>query len=228
MCCDRRDSISSTKTIQRRRVAGKKPAKKIADDGGEADRSSAPAQVPSRETESATHKLSGTPSRNRERLSQTGDGSWQLVNPRCALSRQEDIAEVEQMIAAGEAEIARDELRWLLAECRDFIGAHKLLGDLAVADNDFRLARGHYGYAYQIGMKAIESAGRAIALPYRHEPNQGFFQAGRGLAICLNKLGKQRTARDVISGLMKLDPSDPMKLHALQISQGGKRGKKRR
>jgi tetratricopeptide (TPR) repeat protein len=159
---------------------------------------------------------------------QTADGSWQVVHPGCAQVRQEDLVEVEQMIDAGEVEIAQDELRWLLAECRDFISAHKLLGDLAASENDFRLARGHYGYAYQIVIKAIDASGQVKALPYRHEANQTFFQAGRGLASCLNKLGKPRVARDVINRLLQLDPSDPLRLGGLQKSQDGKRGKKRR
>ena len=225
---DWRDSISSTAAIQRRLVTGKKSSKNVGHDHGEADASSASADSSDTPSEERAHKVSGAASQNRLRLIQTADGSWQLVHPGCALARQEDLVEVEQMIDAGEVEIAQDELRWLLAECRDFISAHKLLGDLAVAENDFRLARGHYGYAYQIVIKAIDSAGQAKALPYRHEANQTFFQAGRGLANCLNKLGKQRVAHDVISRLLQLDPSDPLRLGEMQKSQGGKRGKKRR
>ncbi len=74
------------------------------------------------------------------------------------------------MVAAGETEIARDELRWLLSECHDFLAAHKLLGDLALADNDVRLARGHFGYAYQIGLKAIERSRRQIAAVLARRP----------------------------------------------------------
>src|SRR5262245_53817937 len=90
------------------------------------------------------------------RVRRVEEGAWELVHPRCAQARAEDIEEVHKMIAAGETEIARDELRWLLDECHDFIEAHTLLGDLALAENDLKLARGHYGYAYQLGLKAIE------------------------------------------------------------------------
>ncbi len=148
-------------------------------------------------------------------MSQGADGTWQFVQPRCALARQEDIQEVEQMIGAGEVEIARDELRWLLSECHDFMAAHKLLGDLAVMEKDYRLARGHYGYAYQVGLKAIDSAGAAPKLPYRHVPNQAFFQAGKGLITCLVKLSKQRMAQDVIARLWQLDAGDPLGLRGL-------------
>ena len=51
--------------------------------------------------------------------------------------------------------MAIDELRWLLEVCRDMIEAHFLLGKLAVeAEHDVPLARGHFGYAYQLGVKA--------------------------------------------------------------------------
>ncbi len=118
------------------------------------------------------------------------------------------------MVAAGEREIARDELRWLLSECHDFLAAHKLLGDLALADNDVRLARGHFGYAYQIGLKAIERADAKL-LPYSHDGNRPFFEAGKGLAQCLLKLGKRGLARDVLRRLLELDPSDSLKVRNL-------------
>lgn len=134
------------------------------------------------------------------------------MHPRCARARQEDIEEVLTMIAAEEHEIATDELRWLLAECHDFLEAHKLLGDLALVESDFKLARGHYGYAYQLGLKAIDAAGPISSLPYRHTANRAFFDAGRGLVRCLEKLGKKRMARDVVVRLLQLDGGDPLGL----------------
>ena len=133
--------------------------------------------------------------------------------------RADDLEEVTQMIAAGENEIARDELRWLLSDCHDFLAAHKLLGDLALAENDVRLARGHYGYAYQIGLKAIDRAA-AKQLPFRIPANQPFFEAGKGAIACLLKLGKRGMARDVIRRLLELDPSDPLNLRSLNNSAG--------
>src|SRR5262249_47746895 len=115
------------------------------------------------------------------------NGTFQFIHPRCARKRREDIEEVIQMIEAGETEIARDELHWLLSECHDFLEAHKLLGDLAAADNDLRLARGHYGYAYQLGIQAIDRASQVPSLPYGNEANRAFFEAGRGLVQCLLK-----------------------------------------
>ena len=108
----------------------------------------------------------------------------------------------------------RTNCAWLLSECRDFLVAHKLLGDLAVAAGDFRLARGHYGYAYQLGIAAIDRAGTIDALPSDRAANQAFFAAGQGLVNCLTKLGKHGMAKEVAARLLKLDQRD-----LLQINQ---------
>ena len=65
------------------------------------------------------------------------------------------------MIEAGEVDIAIDELRWLLGGCSDFIAAHRMLGEAAMLESDIPLARGHFGYAFQIGVKALDQAGVA-------------------------------------------------------------------
>jgi hypothetical protein len=140
------------------------------------------------------------------------DGTWELVHPRCAKVRAEDLEEVEQMIEAGETEIARDELLWLLQDCHDFIDAHIKLGELALLENDLKLARGHFGYAYQIGLKAIEASGSSNNFPYNRPANQSFHEASKGLVHCLVQLGKQGMARDIVKRLTQLDPSDPLRL----------------
>ena len=142
-----------------------------------------------------------------------GQDAWQLVHPRCAEERKEDIEEVHAMIEGGEADIAIDEIRWLLSGCSDFIDAHGLLGMLALGeDDDLELARGHFGYAYQLGLTAHRRAGLPAPLPYRIEANQAFFEAGKGLAHCLSKLGRPKMAREVLDHLLDCDPSDPLGL----------------
>ena len=147
------------------------------------------------------------------------------------------------MVAAGEIEIARDEVRWLLSECHDFQAAHKLLGDLGLAEGDFRLARGHYGYAYQLGIQALDRSPEFAAaspdrrLPYAILANQPFYQAGRGVVQCLLKMNKRGMAQDVINRLLSLDPGDPLSVRRLldqaptqsnNSHQNKRRGKKRR
>ena len=86
------------------------------------------------------------------------------------------------MIAGGEIEIARDELQWLLQGCHDFLEAHKLLGELAYAEHDLQLARGHFGYAFRIAQQAIVRAGNPRPIPYRLPGNRAFHEAGKALA----------------------------------------------
>lgn len=139
-----------------------------------------------------------------------GEDAWEFLHPRCALDRAEDLEEVRKMIEAEETEIAVDELRWLLGGCSDFIDAHKALGELALLENDIPLARGHFGYAVQIGKKAIERAQCKGHVPYRLETNTAFHEAGKGLAYCLKQLGKKNMLRDVVNLLLLCDPSDPL------------------
>jgi hypothetical protein len=169
----------------------------------------------------ARRKSSRNQAASKLSVSPAADGSWELVHPRCAQARSDDIAEVQEIIAAGEHEIAQDELRWLLSECHDFLAAHKLLGDLAWEAGDVRLARGHFGYAYQLGLGAVDRASQVKSLPYRHAANQAFFEAGRGVMMCLLKMGQRRTAQQVTQRLLQLDSGDPLRLRDLMNAPRG-------
>jgi hypothetical protein len=151
-------------------------------------------------------------------------GAWVLVHPRCARERAEDLEEVRTMIEGEELDIAIDELRYLVGGCSEFVEAHCLLGVLAVeTKNDVRLARGHFGVGYQLGLQTLRRAGMPGPLPYAQPANKAFFEAGRGLAWCLAKLDKLPMAREVVDTLVKLDPSDPLGLRAMldEVQSGG-------
>ncbi|MFP6666516.1 MAG: hypothetical protein VB876_04340 [Pirellulales bacterium] len=142
---------------------------------------------------------------------QVPDGdAWELVCPRCARDRAEDINEVEAMLEAGEDEIAKDELRWLLSGCPDFIDAHRLLGEIALGEGDIPLARGHFGHAFRAGAQAVKKARNPQPLPYAREANRAFHQCGKGLLHCLKQLGKKKLAKQVAAQLLACDPSDPL------------------
>ncbi len=154
----------------------------------------------------------------------SGQG-WILRHPVCVRECAEDLDEVRSMIEAGEADVAIDELRWLLETCRDMIEAHALLGRLAVESaQDLELARAHFGYGYQLGFKALTRAGDPAPLSPLHPANRPFFDAGRGLAWCFNELGKPDMALEVIERLLACDPSDPLGLAAWidELKTGGK------
>lgn len=123
------------------------------------------------------------------------------------------------MIEAGETDVARDECRWLLEGCTDCLEAHRLLGEIALAESDLPLARGHFGYAYRLGAEAIRRAGSSGPLPYRVPANQAFLESTKALAWCLMQLQKPDLAAEVVELALACDPSDPLAIAALR--QGG-------
>jgi tetratricopeptide (TPR) repeat protein len=139
-----------------------------------------------------------------------GHQAFELVHPPCVAERAEDMEEVQAMLQAGEIDVAVDELRWLLDGCPALLEAHQLLGEIALAEGDLALARGHFGCAYQQALEAIPKSGLPGPLPYACHANRAFFQAGKGLAWCLHRLGESRLAAEVVDQLLALDPGDPL------------------
>ena len=137
------------------------------------------------------------------------------MHPRCALERSEDIEEIRAMLEAGETEIAKTDLVWILSGCPDMIEAHYLLGEIALAEGDLPLARGHFGHAFRAGEKALRATGRGTTLPHKTEANQLFLQCGKGLVYCLVQLGKAEMARDVTNVVLRCDKSDPLGVAAV-------------
>ena len=135
---------------------------------------------------------------------------FELVFPSCVDRRAADMREVHSMLEAGEIDVAVEELRWLLDGCSALLEAHKLLGQIALDTGDVALARGHFGRAWEIGMKALPEGRRTMLLPHAREANRGFLEAGSGLAHCLRALGEDKLAHDVTERLLALDPSDPL------------------
>ena len=141
----------------------------------------------------------------------TGE-QWEFVHPSCARRRREDLEEVEAMVEAGENEIAREELVWLLSECPDFLEAHLHLGLLALEEDDPKLARGHFGRAVELGLRALEAAGNPRPCPYELPGNKSFFEAAKGLVHCLMATGRKALARDTGRRIAAFDPADPLGL----------------
>jgi tetratricopeptide (TPR) repeat protein len=149
-------------------------------------------------------------------------GHWQLVHPHCAAERQEDLEEVQQMLDAGEVDVAIDELRWLLEGCSDLVRAHQLLGEIALTEGDLPLARGHFGYAFDICRAALPPGGLPGPLPYCLAENQALHESAKGLALCLEQLGNRDLARDVLREMQRWDPTDPLGAAAMLARLDGK------
>lgn len=143
----------------------------------------------------------------RLRVRALDNNRYVLLEPITATDRKEDIEEVRNMIAEQEFEIARDELLYLVSDCRGFLEAHNLLGELALEEEDIPLAQGHFGFAYEIGMDSLPQGFRG-RLPANKEYNGQFFLAGRGVARCLIARGQSEKGREVLEQLAKLDPRE--------------------
>ena len=65
--------------------------------------------------------------------------------------------------------------------------------------------------------------GQEFFLPALHPANRPFYDAGRGLAWCLNELGKRELALEVVAELLRCDPTDPLGLRGWidEINTGG-------
>jgi tetratricopeptide (TPR) repeat protein len=127
------------------------------------------------------------------------------------------------MLDAGEIDVAADELLWLLSGCDVLLEAHRLLGEIALADGDLELARSHFGYAYELGLGALGKGARGI-LPYARSANQSFFEAGKGLAWSLEQQGEAGLAVEVVERLLSLDPSGPLGLKEMREELRIRRG----
>ncbi len=149
------------------------------------------------------------------RVRRLPDGVWELVLPRCARDRREDLEEVRKMLDAGEIDVAIDECRWLLEGCTELVEAHQILGEIALAENDLPLARGHFGYVYRLVVQALATARAEGPMPYRLAANRVFHESGKALAWCLRELGHLEMAAEVVSLLLRLDPSDPLGVRGL-------------
>ncbi len=72
---------------------------------------------------------------------------------------------------AGDTEAARDALRYALQGCGDNLWVHVALGRIALQDdNDPTLARGHFGYAYELAERPAAGLLGSTAPPPTREP----------------------------------------------------------
>lgn len=133
--------------------------------------------------------------------------AFELVYPRSVLLRAADLDEVRAMLKAGEADVAEDELRWLVGGCEALLEGHQLLGDIAAQREDWELARVHYAYAYELGVAATKAGGLRGSLPCSRPANRPLHEAGRGLVKALQALNQPQLAGQVAKQLAAWDPS---------------------
>ena len=136
-------------------------------------------------------------------LKRLGGDDFVLVHPKCVREMELDYEEGIELRKAGDSEAARDALRFALQGCGDNIWVHVALGWIALDDfRDPSLARGHFGYAFELAEKALPG-GFGGRLPREHPANRPLYDAVDGLVRCHDALGsadlagelRQRAAR---------------------------------
>ncbi len=133
------------------------------------------------------------------RLQRLDDRAFALDHPKCVHEMELDYAEGIELRREGDPEGARDALRYALQGCGDNMWVHIALGLIALEDfNDPSLARGHFGYAFELAERAIPRNFTGI-LPREHPANQPLYDAIDGLIRCHEALG-QRPLADELRG----------------------------
>ena len=134
-------------------------------------------------------------------LKRLGGDEFVLVHPRCIEEMELDYEEGIELRKAGDPEAARDALRFALQGCGDNLWVHVALGQIALEDfKDPTLARGHFGYAYELVEKAIPRD-FAARLPQTHPSNRPLYDAMNGLIACHEALGDAPLAAELRSRL---------------------------
>jgi hypothetical protein len=120
-----------------------------------------------------------------------------------------DYEEGVELWRAGDTEAARDALRYALQGCGDNLWVHVALGRIALDDfRDPHLARGHFGYAFELAQRALPPgfAGRLV----RDRPaNRPFYEAVEGLSACYEATGKPGEAASLRKLAAKLAEGRP-------------------
>ena len=136
-------------------------------------------------------KGGGSPDRPKPgglRLRRLGGEDFELDHPPCIHEMEPDYEEGMELWRAGEPEEARDALRYALQGCGDNMYVHVALGRIALESfRDPSLARGHFGYAFELAERAIPR-GFAGRLPRHLDANRPLYDAMDGLAACYEAL----------------------------------------
>jgi hypothetical protein len=120
-----------------------------------------------------------------------------LRHPNCVGEMELDYEEGIELWRAGEPEDARDALRYALEGCGDNLWVHVALGQIALKEfNDPSLARGHFGYAFELVRQAVPPhfTGR---IPRDHPLNWPMYEAIEGLIACHEALKQPRDAEEL-------------------------------
>jgi len=146
------------------------------------------------------------------------EDEFELVHPRCVRELEPDLLEAIELWKLGEAEDARDALRLILGECPENLAVHVALGRIALEEfGDPQLARGHFGYAVELGRGALPGGFRG-RLPRERPANAPLHEALEGLTRCLRRLGLSGEA-DGVERLRRLLAEGPRPRSRSSVSE---------
>jgi hypothetical protein len=130
-------------------------------------------------------------------LTLIGGDNFELVHPRAVKETELDYEEGVELWKAGDPESARDALRYALSACHDNIWAHVALGQIALVEfRDPALARGHFGYAFDLAHRALPQGFKG-RLPRDRPNSRPFYEAIDGLAQSLEALGSHADSKSL-------------------------------
>jgi len=147
-------------------------------------------------------------------LKRIGGDDFELVHPRCVREMELDYQEGIELWEAGDPESAQDALRYALQGCGDNIWVHVALGRIALDEwKDPALARGHFGYAFELAQRAI-APGFTGRLPRQRGSNRPFHDAIDGLIRCYEALRQPGEAAELRTLAARLSgESRPVRSH---------------
>jgi hypothetical protein len=125
------------------------------------------------------------------RVKPIGREDFEFIHPRGVEEAELDYEEGIELWKAGDPESARDALRYALSAYHDNIWIHVALGQIALVEfHDPSLARGHFGYAFELAHRALPQGFKG-RLPRDRPNNRPFYEAIDGLIQSLEALGRR-------------------------------------
>ncbi len=155
--------------------------------------------TPGRRPKGAPRPAGGAGGRGPIRIRQLGGDNFEFIQPQGVWDAELDYEEGIELWKAGDPESARDALRYALSACHDNIWVHVALGQIALDEfRDPALARGHFGYAFELAHRALPQGFKG-RLPRDRPNNRPFYEAIDGLVQSLEALGRHGDSRELES-----------------------------
>ncbi len=127
-----------------------------------------------------------------------------LVHPQGVEELSLDYEDAIEAWRSGDPELAQDLFRDILSECREHLGVHVALGQLALElHRDRSLAQGHFGYVLELVERAFPPGFRGI-LPDDHPANRPVYDAIEGLIACCQQANQTRDVADLVAFARRL------------------------